>query len=123
MNQIRFALQRPSKVLPILMIVAFMLAFLAPSVSAEEKPAESGWEFHVAPYLWAIAMDGNVTVKGFEADVNMSFSDIWDQLNFALMLAYEARKGNGDCGAIRFMPTFRTTMSADRLASPISIPP
>ena len=30
MNQIRFALQRPSKVLPILMIVAFMLAFLAP---------------------------------------------------------------------------------------------
>jgi hypothetical protein len=94
MNQIRFALQRPSKVLPILMIVAFMLAFLAPSVSAEEKPAESGWEFHVAPYLWAIAMDGNVPVKGFEADVNMSFSDIWDQLNFALMLAYEARKGN-----------------------------
>ena len=26
MNQIRFALQRPSKVLPILVIVAFMLA-------------------------------------------------------------------------------------------------
>ena len=94
MNQIGFALQRPSKVLPILMIVAFMLAFLSPALAAEEKPAESAWEFHVAPYLWAIAMNGNVTVKGFEADVNMSFSDIWDQLNFALMLAYEARKGN-----------------------------
>ena len=44
MNQKLFALLQPKKVLPILMIVAFMLAFLAPSVSAEEKPAESAWD-------------------------------------------------------------------------------
>ena len=94
MNQRLSALLWPNRVPRILVIVAFMLAGFAPSVTAEEKPAESAWEFHVAPYLWAIAMDGNVTVKGVEADVDLSFSDIWDELNFALMLEYEARKCN-----------------------------
>ncbi|MBW2429168.1 MAG: hypothetical protein JRF56_09430 [Deltaproteobacteria bacterium] len=93
MNERAFALLLQNKVLRIPVIVALMLAVLAPPVAAEEKPAESAWEFHVAPYLWAISMDGNVTVKGLEADADLSFSDIWDQLNFALMLAYEARKG------------------------------
>jgi len=82
------------KVLVLLVIVAFMLAAFAPSVAAEEKPAESAWEFHIAPYMWAISMNGNATVKGLEADVDVSFSDIWDELNFAFMLEYEARKGH-----------------------------
>ena len=58
------------------MIVAFILTTFVPSVAAEEKPTESGWEFQVAPYLWAISMNGNVTVKGLEADVNVGFKDI-----------------------------------------------
>ena len=93
MNQRRFALLWPNKVLRILVIVAFMLAALTPSVAAEEKLSVSGWEFSVAPYMWAISMKGNATVRGLEADVDVSFNDIWDQLNFALMLQYEARKG------------------------------
>jgi hypothetical protein len=76
------------------MIVAFILTTFVPSVAAEEKPAESGWEFQVAPYLWAISMNGNVTVKGLEADVDVGFKDILDELNFAVMLVYEARKKN-----------------------------
>jgi hypothetical protein len=94
MHQRRFALLWPKKVLLMMVIVAFILAALTPSLAAEEKPAESAWEFHVVPYLWAIMMDGNITVKGLEADVDLSFSDIWDELNFAFMAAYEARKGN-----------------------------
>jgi hypothetical protein len=87
-------LKRLKKILIRLVFVAFILpAVYAPSLAAEEKPAESGWEFTVAPYLWAISMNGNVTVRGLEADVDASFNDIWDELNFAFMLAYEARKG------------------------------
>jgi hypothetical protein len=56
----------PNKVLLILVVVAFVLAALTPSVTAEEKPAESGWEFQIAPYLWALSMDGNATVKGWK---------------------------------------------------------
>jgi len=29
-----------------------------------------------------------------EADVDASFSDIWDELNYGAFLEYEARKGN-----------------------------
>jgi len=83
------------RILLILVIVAFLFSPLAPAMAAEEKPdARSGWEFQVAPYLWAIAMDGNVTVKGLEAEVDVSFHDIWDELNFAFMLEYEARRGH-----------------------------
>jgi hypothetical protein len=77
-----------------IVIVVLIAALNAPTLAAEEKPVESGWEISVAPYMWAISMDGNVTVRGLEADVDASFNDILDELNFAVMLAYEARKGH-----------------------------
>jgi hypothetical protein len=77
-----------------IVIVVLISALNVPTVAAEEKPAESDWEFTMAPYLWAISMDGNVTVRGLEAEVDASFNDIFDELNFAVMLAYEARKGH-----------------------------
>jgi hypothetical protein len=94
MYQKLFGSLQPQKILSITVAVAFMLVALTPWVAAEEKPAENGWEFHVAPYLWAISMNGDATVKGQKADVDVSFSDIWDELNFAFMAEYEARKGH-----------------------------
>ena len=92
MCQKQYDFLKHQKILVPFMIVAFILTTFVPSVTAEEKPAESGWKFQVAPYLWAISMKGNVTVKGLEADADVGFKDIWDELNFAVMLAYEARK-------------------------------
>jgi hypothetical protein len=57
------------------------------------KPAQDKWEFEVVPYLWMSAMKGDVTLKGIEGSVNMSFSDIWNDLTFGAMLKIEARKG------------------------------
>lgn len=77
-----------------LVTVALILAAFTPSVLAEDKPDDqSDWKFSVAPYVWFISMDGNVTVKGFESDVDLGFSDIWDELNLAAMVFYDARKG------------------------------
>ncbi len=85
---------RPGRILLILLNVAFIFSPFASAMAVEEKPNEkSGWEFQVAPYMWAISMSGDATVKGQEADVDVSFSDIWDELNFAFMMEYEARKG------------------------------
>ena len=71
-----------------------MIAVYVPSAVAEEKPAENNsWEFAVAPYMWFLSLDGDVTVKGEESDLDMSFSDIWDELNIAAMLTFDARKG------------------------------
>jgi hypothetical protein len=78
----------------IIPIAGLMLAACVPAVFAEEKPDESsGWHFRVAPYLWMVALNGDVTVKGQESDLDLSFNDIWDELNIAAMLTFDARKG------------------------------
>ena len=93
-SQHPFCTLRQRRIFLILVMVTFTFSPLGPVVAAEDKPAESGWEFQVAPYLWAISMNGDATVKGLEAEVDVSFHDIWDELNFAFMLEYEARRGN-----------------------------
>ena len=78
----------------IMAIAAILVALNVSSVSAEEKPVEnSGWEFQVAPYMWFLSASGDVTVKGQKSDLDLSFNDIWDELNIAAMLAFEGRKG------------------------------
>jgi hypothetical protein len=63
--------------------------------SATTPTAEDeGWDFRFAPYLWAASLDGDMTVKGNKLDVDMSFSDIWDDLNYALQGVLEARHGD-----------------------------
>lgn len=74
-------------------IFTSMLLVQSPFAEAQDDAANHGWEWHILPYMWAISMDGNATVKGLEADVDVGFSDIWDELNFAVMIEYEARKG------------------------------
>lgn len=57
-------------------------------------PAEdTGWQFRVAPYLWAQGLDGTIGVRGLEGDVNVGFDDIASDLDFAFMGAFEARHG------------------------------
>ena len=43
--------------------------------------------------MWFLSLDGDVTVKGQESDLDLDFSDIWDELNIAGMLTFDARKG------------------------------
>ena len=57
------------------------------------KSADS-WQFEIAPYLFASGLDGTVGMRGVEADVDMSFGDIWDRLDKAFMLFATAEKGN-----------------------------
>ena len=35
--------------------------------------AQTGWEFRVTPYAWAPSVNGDVTVRGQTADIDMSF--------------------------------------------------
>jgi opacity protein-like surface antigen len=51
------------------------------------------WEFEVTPYFLAASLDGTAGVRGVEADVDMSFSDIWDNLDAGFMGIFEAQKG------------------------------
>lgn len=54
-----------------------------------EEPS-GGWRHQIGLYLFAAGLDGETTVKGIDADVDVSFSDIWDNLEAGAMLAYRA---------------------------------
>ena len=38
----------------------------------------SGWQFRVTPYAWAPSVNGDVTVRGRTADIDMSFWDLFE---------------------------------------------
>jgi len=50
------------------------------------------WSFTAAPYLLLPAMKGDVAIKGLPVDVNVSPGDIFDNLDFGMMLYLEATK-------------------------------
>lgn len=56
-------------------VLATVLLLGGESARAEEPPAE-GWRFTIAPYLWATALEGDITVRGRKASVDESFIDI-----------------------------------------------
>ena len=64
-------------------------AMVAPAVAT----AADDWKFAVTPYLWGAGINGTATVALHEADVNKSFSDILNDLDFAMMVNLQARKG------------------------------
>ena len=65
----------------------------SPVAAQDQAGAAARWEFSVTPYLWATALKGDVGVGRTDANVDASFDDILDNLNGALMLSLEARKG------------------------------
>ena len=74
--------------------VAVVLVFLLFSIPAHATNGTGGdWEFDVIPYMWFMAMDGNVNVRGQRASVHESMSDVIKETDFAAMVHLEARKG------------------------------
>ena len=71
---------------------AVALAVLAVAPSAEAASSE-GWEHGVALYLWGAGLSGESTAHGVDADVDLSFSEILDNLEAAGMVAYRGEGG------------------------------
>jgi hypothetical protein len=60
----------------------------------QQTVTEGGWAFSFAPYFWAAGLSGDVAQFGLPAvDVDASFSDIFDNLEFGAMAIGEARSG------------------------------
>ena len=69
---------------------------IAPAVALGQTSASpaDGWSFEFTPYLWGASMSGNVGAGALPTiNVDMSFSDILDNLDAGLMGAFEARNG------------------------------
>jgi hypothetical protein len=51
------------------------------------------WAVIVSPYAWAAFLKGNGSLSGFDTDVDVSFSNILDHLEFALMSNVKVTNG------------------------------
>jgi len=76
----------------LLMAVA-LLACTWPQAWADDNPVSQEWSFQLAPYLWAISLDGDVTVRGQKSSVDVGFDDLVQKLNAGAMIEGEARYG------------------------------
>lgn len=54
-----------------------------------EAPSNK-WQFTIIPYLWMMGINGKVGVKGRTVDADVSFSEIFENLDFAAEVHMEA---------------------------------
>ena len=80
------------------MTIGLVLLFGPSTVMAGDAIGDTEWTYAVAPYAWFVSLEGDVTVKGRKSDVDMDFSDIWDEMNIGAMIVFEA--GNDRWGIL-----------------------
>jgi len=72
----------------LIVLVAAAVAILnVPQATAADESGD--WEFNIAPYLFAAGLDGTLTVKGYETEIDLPFSDIISDLHFAAMVHFD----------------------------------
>lgn len=75
-------------------LLAVALPVAAQAADLPAVPDTSDWKFTVAAYGWAAGLSGDVGVFGLPAqNVDLPFSDVIQNLDFAVMGLAEARKG------------------------------
>jgi hypothetical protein len=87
---------RPATVVLSACLVAALSTVAAPAHAQEvttELPPDDRWSATLAPYLWMISLDGDASVGGLDADVDVPFSDSIKDLSFGGMLLGSIRKG------------------------------
>ena len=77
--------------------VATACAVSAIFLSAQPAWADSGespnnWKFEITPYLFASGLSGTTGIRGVDADLDISFSELWDHIDSAFMLYATAEK-------------------------------
>jgi hypothetical protein len=79
-----------------LALLAGAALLLAPSASLAEGGVagiDEEWSFQLAPYGWALGLNGDIEQEGIEAGVDVSIFDILDVLEIAAFGTGEVRKG------------------------------
>lgn len=75
-------------------VVLISLALLCSLAQGQEGQVGSEeWEVQFTPYFWVADLEGDATLRGRTGPVDVGFSDIWDNLDFAFMGRVEAWQG------------------------------
>jgi hypothetical protein len=99
---------------------ALSLMCLLTGAARAEADADSAptreWQFIFAPYLWATTFDGTAESGGHTADIDISFSEIFDALDAGWLSTLEAR--NGRFSFTSNLIYLRVTDEADAVTGP-----
>jgi len=76
-------------------IAVFVFGLLFVYSFSKNLYAGENWDFELAPYLWLVSMNGDITVKGQTSDVDLSFKDFLEDLKFAAEIHFEATRTKG----------------------------
>lgn len=106
-------------------ILNFAMFAVLPNMaqSADVNPVsttdQKDWTLVISPYIWTASLNGNGTLAGFDTDVNVPFSDIFNHLDFAVM-------GNVEITNDRFGAYFdgqyvRTSQSENLLGNKVGL--
>lgn len=73
---------------------ATLAAITVPCVAMAQDSARSDWQYQVTPYVWATGLGGHLTPYRGASTIafDESFSDILDDLDFAMFVAASARR-------------------------------
>lgn len=75
-----------------LVLLSILMAFTV--LLGKDASAQDGqWEYMFAPYLLGAGLDGTVAIRGREAEVDASFGDVLENLEFGLAGHFEAHGG------------------------------
>ncbi|MBW1860060.1 MAG: hypothetical protein JRI70_08310 [Deltaproteobacteria bacterium] len=87
-------MKNPKALRFVLCTVPFVLVWCTPAYAGTSSSGK--WDFQIAPYVWLAGLEGKTaTLPGFPpADIDVDFfDDVLGNINGALMLVGEARKG------------------------------
>lgn len=85
---------RLSRYLAVASLAATAVSAPGPAVAQTAPQDGDGWRLKLTPYFWATGLDGDVGVGRLPSvQADMSFSDIWDELDMSVMGMFEARNG------------------------------
>jgi hypothetical protein len=74
--------------------IAADLPVPAETVEIVQPSLEPRWSFAIAPYVWAAGISGDIAQFGLpEVEIDSSFGDLLDHLDFAAMMVSEIRYG------------------------------
>jgi opacity protein-like surface antigen len=77
------------------LITGFVTAIglLSATVARAADTADDRWQFELTPYLFASGLYGTTGAQGIDADVEMGFDDVLEQLEMGFMGTLEMRRG------------------------------
>lgn len=75
----------------LLMVVIAAAVMTLAAWPASAQTSANEWQFAIAPYLWGAGMNGSLTIGDQKVDIDVPFSTVWDNLDFALMGHFDMR--------------------------------